>query len=53
MNTVEKAIFNIQGEGMREGGGTYIFLLGPERQQVMAALQLAQGLTYAHSASVS
>lgn len=28
MNTVEKALSNIQGEGMRGGGGRYIFLLG-------------------------
>lgn len=53
MNKVEEAISNLQGEGRREGGGMYRFLLGPTYQAVMATLQLPWGLTYAHSASVS
>lgn len=43
----------IQGDGVREGGGIYIFLLGPMPQEVMTPLQLAQGLIHAHSDFVS
>lgn len=53
MNEVDWAISKIQGDGVREGGGIYIFLLGPMHKAVMTPLQLAQGLTHAHNDFVS
>lgn len=53
MSEVERAISNTQGDGVREGGDIWVFLLGPRHRAVVTALQVAQGLIYAHGDSVS